>query len=228
MWDWLSQSMRQQLESAGSSHSLIQMAWDMTLDTMPEDELGGVIFDTLCELAPNIGMVITSPRQMVAIKFIEMINTVVALSQAKRSGELWKQIPGIAARHIRYGVESHHANIMGQVLETVMVEALQDEWTEEIAEAWGKHWEDVCNALFTEMAMWQQHSDAACALWRRASRALRRGTRQLRKRLALAVDSAARSCLTQGRRSGAPLARVQAVKARAPRIASRASAHRRR
>jgi hemoglobin-like flavoprotein len=126
------------------------------------------LYDALIELAPNIRNVISTPRQMIAIKFVEMINHIVAFSEDP--ARMRDQMPAIAARHIAYGVQRHHANIMGQVLTTVLGEAMEDEWTEEIQEAWSSNWDVMCSALFTEMNNWEAFAAPAAALWSRLRR----------------------------------------------------------
>lgn len=130
--------------------------------------LGEALYDALIELAPNIRNVISTPRQMIAIKFVEMVNHIVAFSEDP--ARMRDQMPAIAARHIAYGVQRHHANIMGQVLTTVLGEAMEDEWTEEIQEAWSSNWDVMCSALFTEMNNWVEFAAPAAALWSRLRR----------------------------------------------------------
>jgi hypothetical protein len=44
-----------------------------------------------------------------------MVGTVVELSEVKDELRFRELIAGLASRHIKYGVKSHHASIMGQV-----------------------------------------------------------------------------------------------------------------
>lgn len=49
------------------------------------------------------------------LKFVEMVGTLVELSEVKDESRFRELIAGLASRHIKYGVKSHHASIMGQV-----------------------------------------------------------------------------------------------------------------
>eukprot|EP00961_Rhodomonas_salina_P140239 1887153-Rhodomonas_salina.1 len=41
-------------------------------------ELAGLLFDTLFEIAPNLRAVYTKPRQTMAVKFMDMLSTLVS------------------------------------------------------------------------------------------------------------------------------------------------------
>jgi hypothetical protein len=44
-----------------------------------------------------------------------MVGTLVELAEVKDESRFRELIAGLASRHIKYGVKSHHASIMGQV-----------------------------------------------------------------------------------------------------------------
>ncbi len=52
--------------------SLIQMVWEMAIDTVSDDELGGLVYDQLLVLAPNLRSIMTKPRQMQVLPFVPL------------------------------------------------------------------------------------------------------------------------------------------------------------
>lgn len=40
------------------------MVWEMAIDTISDEELGGLVYDQLLVLAPNLKSIMTKPRQM--------------------------------------------------------------------------------------------------------------------------------------------------------------------
>lgn len=64
LWAWLSQILAQSLEDARNEATIITQSWDIAVDNYEEIELGGLLFDTLFELAPNLKPIYKKPRQV--------------------------------------------------------------------------------------------------------------------------------------------------------------------
>jgi hypothetical protein len=54
-----------------------------------------------------------------SLKFVEMINTLVAVAEIEEGPRFQEMIAGLASRHIKYGVKVHLSSIMGQVRDPV-------------------------------------------------------------------------------------------------------------
>jgi hypothetical protein len=54
--------MVQSLEDARREATVLTYSWDIALDSYAAEELGGLMFDTLFELAPNLRAVFRKPR----------------------------------------------------------------------------------------------------------------------------------------------------------------------
>ncbi len=79
VWAWLSKSMTITLESAGGNVSLVSQSWDICMDNFTEEDLGGMLYDTLFEIAPSLKTMFARPRPVMAMKFVEMISTLVCM-----------------------------------------------------------------------------------------------------------------------------------------------------
>ena len=114
LWDFLSRSMAATLEVFGDHASIVQTSWDALNDQYTPVELGSVVYDTLCGLAPNLGSIFKQPRDITALKLYDMVATVASF--ADNNETMRSTITSLGFRHVRYGVHPHHIPIMGQVI----------------------------------------------------------------------------------------------------------------
>lgn len=75
LWAWLSQVMAQTLEDARNETTVLSHSWDIALDRNTEEELGGLLYDTLFDLAPNLKPVFKKPREVCIMKCVVVFVT---------------------------------------------------------------------------------------------------------------------------------------------------------
>jgi hypothetical protein len=54
--------MAQSLEDARNESTVLSYSWELALDSYTEEDIGGLLFDTLFELAPTLKAVYKKPR----------------------------------------------------------------------------------------------------------------------------------------------------------------------
>jgi len=67
-------------------------------------------------------------------KFVDMLDTIVA--RLENLDELKGDIVAMAKRHVDYGVEPVHYNMVGKALLYTLQKTLGNEWTDEVRSAW--------------------------------------------------------------------------------------------
>ena len=116
----------------------------MAMDNYPDEALGELLYDTLFELAPNLKQVFSKPRQILSVKFVEMMSTLVSFHEKLDDHTYNEQLCWLGVRHVSYQAKFSHVDVLGQVLLATMSTAIGGEdWTEEMEEAWGNLW-TVC------------------------------------------------------------------------------------
>ena len=163
VWAWLTKSMTLTLESAVSQGSLVSMSWDICMDNYTEEDLGCMLYDTLFEIAPSLKTLFARPRPVMAMKFVEMVTMLVSFSDDEM--RMTEQINWLGSKHVKYGAKSHHIPIMGQVLLTVLEQAVGDEWTEEMATAWSDLWNASCAKMMTAINSGEEYGHVIESLW---------------------------------------------------------------
>mmetsp|Transcript_2693 Transcript_2693/g.4326 ORF Transcript_2693/g.4326 Transcript_2693/m.4326 type:complete len:442 (+) Transcript_2693:215-1540(+) len=155
LWSWLGSVVNQTLEEAGNNSTLVSQSWDIACDYFPDDQVGEMFFDTLLEMAPNLHSVFSKPRQVLSLKFTEMLGTLVGLQgKADDSNE---QLRWMGIRHVKYAAKRQHIEALGQVILITMEKAVGDEWTFEMMESWKALWEQVCSVMMTITEKAEQH-----------------------------------------------------------------------
>mmetsp|Transcript_29780 Transcript_29780/g.71770 ORF Transcript_29780/g.71770 Transcript_29780/m.71770 type:complete len:1445 (+) Transcript_29780:115-4449(+) len=163
VWAWLTKSMTLTLETAGGHNSLVLKSWDICMDNYTEEDLGGMLFDTLFELAPSLKSMFARPRPVMAMKFVEMVSTLVSFVDDE--SRMIEQINWLGSRHVKYGAKPHHIPIMGQVLLTVLEQSCGDEWTDEMANAWMDLWNASCARMMAAIKSGEQYGHVVESLW---------------------------------------------------------------
>jgi hemoglobin-like flavoprotein len=168
LWSWLSQSMTQSLEEASAEATILSTSWDMAMDNFPGNEFGEMLFDVLFELAPNMKQLFNKPKQILSVKFMEMLSTLVSFNgDAKRMAE---QSVWLGMRHVRYGARPQHVQVLGQVVVTCMERAVGDEWTAEMDKAWTELWQESCSAMLKVTMDADKHGEVVRELWEEAKK----------------------------------------------------------
>ena len=169
LWAWLTQSMTITLESAGSGRgSIVSQSWDICMDNYGEEELGGMLYDTLFDIAPSLKEMFGRPRPVMAMKFVEMLNTLVSFSDDQE--RMIEQVNWLGSRHVKYGSKPHHVPIVGQVILTVLEQAVGDEWTDEMHTAWLNLWNTSCAKMMDAIKGGETYGHVVEGLWESVSK----------------------------------------------------------
>jgi hemoglobin-like flavoprotein len=163
VWAWLTKSMTLTLDSAACQGSLVSMSWDICMDNYTEEDLGGMLYDTLFEMAPSLKTLFSRPRPVMAMKMIEMVTMLVSFSDDEV--RMTEQINWLGSKHVKYGAKPHHVPILGQMLVTVLEQAVGDEWTEEMSTAWTDLWNASCEKLMGAINAGETYGHVIEALW---------------------------------------------------------------
>lgn len=89
----------------------------MAVDNCPGNEFGELFFDVLFELAPNMNALFTKSKQILSVKFMEMISTLVSFNNDPV--RLEQQSIWLGMRHVSYGARPQHTQVCSVLLGTV-------------------------------------------------------------------------------------------------------------
>ena len=164
LWAWMTKSMTISLESADHARgSIVSQSWDICMDNYGEEELGGMLYDTLFDIAPSLKDMFGRPRPVMAMKFVEMLNTLVSFSDDQE--RMIEQVNWLGSRHVKYGSKPHHVPILGQVILTVLEQACGDEWSDEMATAWLELWNNSCAKMMEAIKSGETYGSTVENLW---------------------------------------------------------------
>jgi hemoglobin-like flavoprotein len=163
VWAWLTKSMTLTLENACGQGSLVSMSWDICMDNYTEEDLGGMLYDTLFEIAPSLKSLFSRPRPVMAMKLIEMVTMLVSFSDDE--ARMTEQINWLGSKHVKYGAKPHHVPILGQMLVGVLERAVGDEWTEEMTAAWNDLWTVSCGKMMAAISAAETYGHVIESLW---------------------------------------------------------------
>ena len=163
LWDWLTKSMALTLNAAEEPASLVQTSWDVAMENFTEEQLGSMMYDTLFGIAPNLKSLFHRPKQVMAMKFVEMVSTLVSF--ADDDTHMSEQVTWLGARHVKYGARPHHSPIMSEVLLTVLEQAVGDEWRQDMHDAWTELWDKACGKMMESIKLGEVHGHVVEELW---------------------------------------------------------------
>eukprot|EP00281_Chroomonas_sp_CCMP1168_P017796 CAMPEP_0206218674 /NCGR_PEP_ID=MMETSP0047_2-20121206/3921_1 /ASSEMBLY_ACC=CAM_ASM_000192 /TAXON_ID=195065 /ORGANISM="Chroomonas mesostigmatica_cf, Strain CCMP1168" /LENGTH=1169 /DNA_ID=CAMNT_0053641185 /DNA_START=104 /DNA_END=3613 /DNA_ORIENTATION=+ len=168
-WDWLweivSVSMMHGVDTAGASTVLVAQSWETALEKHTVEDLGIMIYDALFEIAPNFEELFRTPKQVMAVKFVEMVSTII--SHGEDAEGMDEQLRWLGLRHVLYGVSHAHVPVMGQVLISVLKTALFEEWTEDCERAWVELWNLTSSKMMDTIEEGEKHGSAIIQTWDR-------------------------------------------------------------
>jgi len=163
LWTWISQSFIMSLEEASNEATILSQSWDMAMDNCPGNEFGEMFFDVLFELAPNMGTLFNKPKQILSVKFCEMIATLVSFNNDPV--RLAQQSIWLGMRHVKYGARAQHQQVIGQVVITTLERAVGDEWTAEMDKAWSDLWAVACRSMLDVTLAADKHGEVVRKMW---------------------------------------------------------------
>ena len=165
LWSWVSETLLQTMDEVTNDQTVISRSWDMALDNYDELEIANLLYEILFELAPNLRAVYTKPKQTMAVKFMDMLSTLVSFHG--ESSRVEEQITWLGIRHVHYAAKRQHTPVMQEVLLSTLSRAVGDDWTEEMEKAWSELWRTSCDKIFTVMEAAEVHGERIRQLWKR-------------------------------------------------------------
>ena len=98
------------------------------------DDAAAIFYSRLFEVAPGVRSLFTGDIEEQGRKLMKMIGTAVA-----GLNNLDANVPAVqdlGRRHVAYGAEEAHYNVVGECLLYTLEKGLGTDWTDELAAAW--------------------------------------------------------------------------------------------
>jgi hemoglobin-like flavoprotein len=111
----------------------VKSTWAMvaSLDAVA---VGGLFYNRLFEIAPQIRPMFRGPIPEQSKKLFTMIGYVIY--KLDKLEDIIDEVGKLAERHVQYGVEAEHYNVVAEALLWTLEQGLGEHWTEEVKEAW--------------------------------------------------------------------------------------------
>jgi len=165
LWGWLTESMLVVENASHAKASLIQRSWDAVNDALTVEQIGGAVYDTLFQIAPNLKSLFTKPKEIMAVKLVNIVGLLVSVSASPGAMDALMREAGV--RHVVYGVASHHVTVMCKAILSTLETALGDQWTPEVARAWAELWDGASSTMATAIDQAEEQGAAMECLWKR-------------------------------------------------------------
>ncbi|GAB2649626.1 globin family protein [Emticicia sediminis] len=112
---------------------LVRRSW-RKLDRISPILLGDVFYTKLFLDSPQLQKMFKSSKDEQAKKLVDMLHSIII--NLERLGEFSDEIKAMAIRHVGYGVEPKHYNLVGNALVWTLKNALGKDWNQDLEEAW--------------------------------------------------------------------------------------------
>ncbi len=110
--------------------------------------LGAMFYNHLFEVAPQLKPYFVNRIEEQQIKLINMLDYLV--SHLDNLSIIEEQVKALAKRHISYGTEIKHYEIIGDNLIWVLAQELAEEWNDKLEQAWTEVYKIVSEAMIKE------------------------------------------------------------------------------
>mmetsp|Transcript_52367 Transcript_52367/g.109238 ORF Transcript_52367/g.109238 Transcript_52367/m.109238 type:complete len:504 (+) Transcript_52367:153-1664(+) len=167
LWEWLTESMHVVGEAYNTSSSMIQQSWDAVTESTTLSGIGSCIYETLFEIAPNLRHLFSKPKEIMALKLVNIVAMLVSLSSHPETVD--GVIRDLGKKHVTYGVASHHVPVMKQAILAVLERLLGDSWTSETSKAWVELWDLSAAAMMKSIDAGRDHGSVMESIWQRYS-----------------------------------------------------------
>lgn len=112
---------------------LVKRSWTLVA-CLPAEEVGQLFYSRLFELAPHLRPLFRSPQPEQSRKLMAMIQYVIGRLDTLEV--ILEEVTQLARRHVKYGVEEKHYEVVGQSLLWTLEKGLDKFWHQELKEAW--------------------------------------------------------------------------------------------
>jgi hemoglobin-like flavoprotein len=112
---------------------LIESTWQQVVPIA--DTAATLFYERLFQLDPDLGFLFAGTDMgKQKGKLVEMLSDVVG--NLDHLEDLLPMIAALGRRHVDYGVEAHHYDLVGQALLDTLATGLGEAWSDSAAEAW--------------------------------------------------------------------------------------------
>lgn len=111
---------------------LVQSSWEKCVPIA--DVAADLFYTKLFELDPSLRALFTTDRKEQGRKLMLMITT--AVRGLKNLGQIVGAVQDLGKRHVAYKVKDEHYDTVGAALIWTLGQGLQEDFTEEVKEAW--------------------------------------------------------------------------------------------
>lgn len=102
---------------------------------LPAETVGKLFYDRLFTLAPEVRPLFS--RTSVPEQSKKLLATLTfVITRLDRPDTIVAEVEALARRHVHYGVQEHHYNVVGQALLWTLEQGLGEAWTPDVKDAW--------------------------------------------------------------------------------------------
>lgn len=117
-------------------------------------EVAALFYNRLFQIAPQVRPMFPEDMDEQGKKLMSVLG--VAVQSLTNLPALVPVLEQLAQKHLQYGVEAEHYDVVGEVLLWTLEQGLQDEFTPDVREAWTQTYalvsETMCNAAYDKAA----------------------------------------------------------------------------
>ncbi len=117
-------------------------------------EVAALFYNRLFQIAPQVRPMFPENMDEQGKKLMSVLG--IAVQSLANLPALIPVLEELAKKHLAYGVEAAHYDVVGEVLLWTLEQGLQDEFTDDVREAWTQTYalvaQTMCNAAYAKAA----------------------------------------------------------------------------
>ncbi|HET6769984.1 MAG TPA: globin domain-containing protein, partial [Chitinophagaceae bacterium] len=118
--------------------------------------VGGLFYNRLFEIAPQLKPMFRNPVPEQSKKLLAMMNYII--SKLDKLDDILDEVAKLAKRHVNYGVRPDHYRIVGEALLWTLEKGLAENWNDEVKEAWTNCYQVLSSAMINASEWAEQHA----------------------------------------------------------------------
>lgn len=112
---------------------LVKYSWSV-VERIDPVVAGGIFYKRLFESAPYLKPMFSESIPVQSKKLMTMISYVI--NRLDKLDTILEDVKQLARRHVKYGVQEEHYELVGAALLWTLEQALANLWTNEVKQAW--------------------------------------------------------------------------------------------
>jgi len=128
---------------------LVKYSWS-AVERIDPVVAGGIFYKRLFETAPYLKPMFSESIPVQSKKLMAMIGYVI--NRLDKLDTILEDIKQLARRHVKYGVQEQHYELVGAALLWTLERALAALWTNEVKQAWAKCYNLLASAMLEATA----------------------------------------------------------------------------